>query len=305
MTPGSAVATVVITTRNRKEELRRALASVFAQNVPVEVLVMDDASEDGTEALVRTEFPAARVLRSETCLGLITQRNRAAQAATTEHLFSLDDDAEFSSPDTVEVTLEDLKPTRVGAVAIAQIDTLTGATPNLPASPDNHIWCVANYTGTAHALKKSLFVKLGGYWDHLTHQGEEGDYCLRMLAAGYTVRLGHASRILHHESPRRSFERMDYYGRRNDVFFAWRFAPALLVVLHLAVTSLNGLRQAWRTRRARAHLKGLLDGWLSIVSGKIQRIPVSTTVYKLHRQLKKQGPLRQDAFEKSLPPLES
>ena len=35
-------ATVVITTKNRKEDLRRALKSVFAQSVPLEVLVMDE-----------------------------------------------------------------------------------------------------------------------------------------------------------------------------------------------------------------------------------------------------------------------
>ncbi len=54
-----ATVTVVITTRNRKLRIFGApLRSTLAQDHPCEVLVMDDASTDGTPDLVRSEFPA-------------------------------------------------------------------------------------------------------------------------------------------------------------------------------------------------------------------------------------------------------
>ena len=45
-------ASVVIATRNRKNELRRAIASVVRQTDPVEVIVIDDGSTDGTSEMV-------------------------------------------------------------------------------------------------------------------------------------------------------------------------------------------------------------------------------------------------------------
>ena len=59
-----------------------------------------------------------RVHRSEQSLGLIVQRNRAAELARTPYLFSMDDDAVFSTPRVVETTLREFEHPRVGVVAI-------------------------------------------------------------------------------------------------------------------------------------------------------------------------------------------
>ena len=47
-------ATVVITTKNRREDLLKAVASAWSQTARPEVLVIDDGSTDGTsEAVAR------------------------------------------------------------------------------------------------------------------------------------------------------------------------------------------------------------------------------------------------------------
>ena len=116
-------ATVVITTKNRKEELPpRRLRSALAQTAQPEVLVMDDASTDGTATLVRQEFPQVRLESSEHSLGYIRQRNRAARLANGAVLFSIDDDAVFSSNKVIEQTLRDFDHPCVGAVAIPFVD---------------------------------------------------------------------------------------------------------------------------------------------------------------------------------------
>ena len=71
-TPAS---TVVITTKNRKDELRTALQSTLRQTVAVEILVFDDGSTDGTSQMVAAEFPQARLHRVEQSLGIIEARN--------------------------------------------------------------------------------------------------------------------------------------------------------------------------------------------------------------------------------------
>jgi len=294
-------ATIVITTRNRKDDLRKALASAFSQTVPVEVIVTDDASDDGTEAMIQCEFPAARVLRSDVCKGYVVQRNLAAVAATTNFIFSLDDDAEFGSADTVAITLSEFDAAAVGAVAIPHIDTLTSHVVNAPAPQDGRVLCIASYTGTAHALRRDVFLRLGSYREDLTHQGEESDYCVRMLAAGFVTRLGSAPLIQHHESPRRSYDRMDFYGRRNDVLFGWRYAPGLILPVHLLATTINGCRVALATGRLRSHGRGLIQGWRQILSGAIARQPVTLGVYRLYRTMKKAGAQPLETIARQLP----
>ena len=58
--PGAPAASMVIPTRNRKDLLGRMIRSALAQTVPVEVIVMDDGSTDGTQEMVRREFPQVR-----------------------------------------------------------------------------------------------------------------------------------------------------------------------------------------------------------------------------------------------------
>jgi GT2 family glycosyltransferase len=303
MMTGPPAATIVITTRDRREELRRALDSAFAQDVPVEVIVTDDASTDGTADMVKQEFPLAKLLRSEECVGLIVQRNRAAAAATCRIIFSLDDDAEFGSTDTVRRTLQDFSEPRIGAVAIPHIDTSTGKAVNEQAPDDDKVWCVASFTGTAHAVRRDVFLALGGYREDLIHQGEESDYCIRMLAAGLVTRLGRAPSIQHHESPRRSFTRMDFHGRRNDLFFAWRHAPATRLVPHLLGTTLLGLRDAAKTGRWKSQCDGIMEGWRRIIKRGTLREPVKPGVYRLFRELRRHGPKTLDEILPAVPPV--
>lgn len=293
-------ATVVITTKDRKEDLRKALRSAFNQTVQCEVLVTDDASTDGTADVVAKEFPEARLLRSDECIGLIAQRNRSSREASTNFIFSIDDDAEFGSPEIVEQTLADFNDARIGAIAIPQIDTTPQRVVNDRAPQDGEASCVASFVGTAYAVRRNVFLNLGGFDASLIHQGEESDFCLRMLAAGYVVRLGTSDMILHHESPRRSFARMDYYGRRNDVLFACRHVPLHYLPLHLAGTTFNGLRWACRSGRPFHMLRGLVAGYVEGATLFADRQPVSAEIYQLFRRLKKSGPLKLSEMEHHL-----
>lgn len=280
--------TVVITTRNRSTDLARSLASTLTQDVPMEVLVIDDGSTDGTAEMVREKFPSVRLERSEASQGYIVQRNRAAHLATGKILVSIDDDAVFTSPHTVGQTVREFSDARIGAVAIPFRNADREEV--LQRAPDpEQIWITDRFIGTAHALRRDVFLRCGGYRDFFVHQGEEGDFCLRMLNEGFVVRLGSADPIHHLESPRRSFDRMDFYGRRNDILFASLNVPWPWLVPHLAATTLNGLATARRVGRYRQMLLGLAHGYGDAVKLPVQRKPVSPKIYRLSRHLKKQG----------------
>ena len=277
-------ASIVIVTKNRKEELRSALSSAVTQSAQPEVLVLDDGSTDGTEKMVCSEFPQVVLHRFEESKGYIIRRNEGARLARGNIIFSIDDDANFSTPQVVEQTLTEFEHPDIGAVAIPYIEPRKGAQVWQRAPGKEKIWIADAFVGTAHALRRDLFLQLGGYREQLIHQGEESDYCIRMYGAGHVVRLGAAGLIYHHESPRRDYRRMDFYGCRNSILFAWQNVPMPYLPIHLLMTTLNCLR--WSMNRPR--LRGLTTGYLAFFREK--RAPVSAEAYRRWRRLRKSGP---------------
>jgi glycosyltransferase involved in cell wall biosynthesis len=270
--------------------------------VQPEVLVMDDGSSDDTAEIVRSEFPAVRLVRSQISAGYIVQRNRAALLAGGEVIFSIDDDAIFTSPLTVAQTLQEFNDPRVGAVAIPYLEPRKSSMLHQQAPSPEGVFVTDDFIGTAHAVRKNVFLQLGGYREFLVHQGEEMDFCIRMLAGGRVVRLGRGDVIHHLESPRRDFRRMDFYGRRNDVLFAWQNVPMPYFPAHLLATSVNGLWAGLKVGRSLKMLQGITAGWLGCVTQRYRRQPVPNSVYRIFRQLKKCGPIHLAEIDSLLPP---
>ena len=294
-------ATVVITTKNRLVDLRKAVASTLSQTARPEVLVMDDGSTDGTADAVGREFPSVRLLRSKQSQGYIVQRNRAARLAGCPILFSLDDDAVFSTPSVIETTLREFDHPRVGAVAMPFVDVNRGPAVRQRAPRPDDIYANYDFIGTAHALRRDVFLSLSGYREVLFHQGEEEDYCIRMLNAGWITRCGNADPIHHFESPRRSYARMDYYGARNKVLYAWHNVPFPVVAAQLTGTTAKTLTYTLRPGRVWTRLRGLLAGYALCAMGRAVRQPVSAGTYAVSQALKRRGPFPMNEITKQLP----
>src|SRR5262245_32019510 len=226
-------AAVIIATKDRKDDLRRALISTLRQTEPVEIIVLDDGSTDGTSEMVAEEFPSVLLKKSEKALGCIAQRNLGAQLCSADVIFSIDDDAEFSSPDVINQTLLAFCHPQIGAVAIPYLEPHKSRSEFQRAPTPESIWITDSFRGTAHALRRSVFLQIGGYYEPLVHQGEEMDLCIRLLNAGFVVRLGSSDPIIHHEFSKRDWRRMDFFGRRNDIIFAWRNVPTIYLLGHL------------------------------------------------------------------------
>jgi glycosyltransferase involved in cell wall biosynthesis len=86
----------VIPTHDAAATIARALDSVFAQTYPnlVEVIVVDDGSTDDTCAIVREQYPQARLVRQENA-GSAVARNHGVREAGGEYIAFLDDDDEW------------------------------------------------------------------------------------------------------------------------------------------------------------------------------------------------------------------
>lgn len=94
---------VVIPTRDRLPLLAQTLHTVLAQKVNLEVIVVDEASTDGTAAwLTRHHDPRVRAIRHEEPLGPAGARNAGAAVAAGGWLAFVDDD-DLWLPDKLEL----------------------------------------------------------------------------------------------------------------------------------------------------------------------------------------------------------
>jgi GT2 family glycosyltransferase len=294
--------TVALVTRNRKAELRGALHSVLEQDGNPEIVVIDDASTDGTSEMVRKEFPSVSLHRHEQALGTTQSRNRITSLAGGDIVVHLDDDARFTSKATVTQTVSEFDHPRVAVVAIPFNDVVTGRqVERNRRAPDDDVWVAATYTGATYAARTDIFRRVGGYDREYWMYGEERDLSLRLLAEGFVTRMGRTSPALHHVSPVRSLWRSDVLGRRNEIVWAWRSFPTPWHLVYIAGYIVKGIWIGIRVRRVRRMIRGLIAGLRAIPSS--HRHPVPREAFALDRRLRRKGALRLTEIDSALPPL--
>lgn len=86
---------VVVVSYNTRDLLRRCLAGVLAEAdlLDLEVLVVDNASSDGSAAMVATEFPQVHLVASGENLGFAAANNLAFRRCRGRHVLMLNPDA--------------------------------------------------------------------------------------------------------------------------------------------------------------------------------------------------------------------
>jgi glycosyltransferase involved in cell wall biosynthesis len=291
--------TILITTKDRKEELQRAVASALTQEAVTEILVFDDGSTDGTSDLIRKHFPSVRLERSDRPLGIVAARNRAVEMAAGEVIITIDDDCTFQSPDTVAATLNDFCDSRVGAVAIPHINVNRSPLVHSCPPQPGRVFAISEFAGGASAVRRDLFLRLGGFNPILWRQGEENDFCTRLLAHGFITRCGSAIPILHHESPHRDDDSIAFHQARCGLLYAWCDVPLWALLPHAIASAAKSLTGAYRMR-LQAPVKGLMSAMAAVVSGRARRSPVKSFVYRTIRRLRRQGPLDVSSLAPSL-----
>jgi GT2 family glycosyltransferase len=259
--------TIGITTRNRPESLQRCLESL--RHVPdVEaVLVFDDASDPAVPAGLSSGRPPVHVIRDAGGRGYIAGRNRLVAEARTPYVLLLDDDAAVLSGEAVRraCAVLDADP-RVGGVAFAQAEADGRPWPPQMQPGKSPVPAVVpSFIGFAHLLRRDLFLSLGGYRERLVSYGEEKDYCVRLMDAGYRVVFLPDALIAHIVDPiGRSQSRYVRYVIRNDVFTSLYTEPMVLAMAGVPV-------RLWRYTRMAKGIPGGDRGGLSWILSEVWR----------------------------------
>lgn len=288
-------ASIVITTRNRREDVIRAVDSCIAQRgLRFEVLVYDDASDDGTVEAVRDRYPTCRVFESASRTGYIVNRNRGFRDAIAPYVFSLDDDAYFSSSDTVARVVEWLSADEtIGAIAIPYIEpydkrSLSSLHRPFLERPGAEL---RSFVGCAHAVRRDVALTLGGYREFFVHQHEEREFCLRLRAAGWRIAYADTLPIVHMVSGKREPKRITRYGGRNQILTEFLNAPFPDVVVRILRTSIGLVKYRFSIKELPLRISAIGAGLLDAVRYRKYRKPVNREFYKAHRRLPSHGAL--------------
>jgi GT2 family glycosyltransferase len=219
MTRASAVTSVIIIAADSGEDLAICVQDALASTAPVEIIIGDNASRDGSVEAVRQRWPdesRLRILRNGSNLGFGTACNRAAAAASGDTVFILNPDCRIES-DTISRLRGCLQPD-VGLVgaAIAGIDGkpepasrrrdpyllralkgLLGLGGVAVPADGSDVQTVDNISGAAMLLPRAVFERIGGFDEGYFLHGEDLDLCHRVRDVGLRVVCANAVRIVH------------------------------------------------------------------------------------------------------------
>lgn len=180
---------IVIPTYNARHTILATLASLTAQTlVPDRVLVLDDGSTDGTDALLR-DHPAITYVQRQHA-GLSATQNAALSYVQACYVAFVDAD-DIWHPRTGEILVSRLSGAHDAAATVSadpfSLDKWSGASAPLPSLPlDWHTVSLADQLKRNHLTKSgtmfstSALRAVGGYAEHLA-ECEDLDLSLRLL----------------------------------------------------------------------------------------------------------------------------
>ncbi len=179
--------TINIVTRNRKDALKRAVQSAYAQtHRPIEVVIVDNDSDDGSPEMIETEWPEIRVIRIHTNIGCQPGRNIGMKNSRGKYIFNLDDDGHLH-PQAIEKVVRRFEAEPDVALITAAVH-LTGEerSERMAALAHEIERYVSGFFGGASCIRSSVLPETG-YFPEYPRGHSEADLALRILDRRYEM----------------------------------------------------------------------------------------------------------------------
>lgn len=204
---------ILIVSYNVRRLLDRCLASTSDAD---EVVVVDNASADGSAAMVRDEYPNVRLVENKTNVGFSAAVNRGARESSAELLLLLNPDASLAPGSASRMIAALESRANTSAIGFRQVDT--DGTFQLAFGPPvrfsfelvrraiqrrldrGDAWLATGLdmlmsrpvpvpwvAGSSLLVRRDAFDEIGGFDERFFLFFEDIDFCLRLRAAGGRV----------------------------------------------------------------------------------------------------------------------
>ncbi len=230
--PSVTIAIVNYNTRDALRECLKSIERVCADEI-CPVIVVDNASVDGSPAMLKQEFPDVQVIQNSENIGFARAINAAFESVNTDYFMLLNPDtwvAESALIHLLKVAESNPKIAVVGAQltsfegelqpSVLSPPTLTKEFLNLlpelkslllPSSLKRRlhrnrlrlqgdIIVVPAVSGGAMLVRTSAFRSVNGFDPHFFVYHEEVDLCLRLRQAGWEIAFAPLAQVLHHDA---------------------------------------------------------------------------------------------------------
>lgn len=225
---------IVLITWNRREAILRTLRRLTATGGEAPVIVVDNASSDGTADAITAHFPGVRVLRSAKNQGAAGY-NDGVRAATTPYVAFCDDDTWWAPAALARgVALLDAHPrvavltARVLVGADRRDDPVNAAMAASPLPPIpglGGLTSVAGLLAGACLMRRDAFLAAGGYEPRFFLGSEERLLAIDLMAAGWYLAWSPELLVHHYPSRPRDSRACRRLQLRNALWCAWLRRP--------------------------------------------------------------------------------
>lgn len=281
---------VIIPNWNGAHHLPLCLDALREQTYPrIEIIVVDNASTDGSRELLRTHYPEVRTLVLKHNLGLTGAMNRGLEMARGELIASLNNDTQVT-PIWAAQLLYALQRHPEAGMAASKIllfdrrDVLhsAGDTCGIDGIPINRgVWqrdegqfdkeeYVWGACGGAALYRRKMLEDIGFFDEDLFMYCEDVDLNWRAQLAGYRCIFMPQAIVYHKLSATGGGKIASYFTGRNTIWVLAKNYPEALWQRHWQAIVRAQWRiasealKAWRGEAARARLRGQLAGLLGL-----------------------------------------
>lgn len=281
---------IVIPNWNGARFLPVCLEALRQQTHPaLEVLIVDNASSDGSQDLIQREYPWVKLIELPTNTGFTGACNTGMRAATGEIVALLNNDTEVDPGWAAAVIDAFARHPEVGSVASKMLlfekrDHIhtTGDFFTTDGRAGNRgVWqkdegqfdreeYVFSACGGSSAYRRVMLDQIGLLDDDFFFSGEDVDLGWRVNLSGWRCLYTPAAIVYHHLSATGGGVTASYYDGRNLIFILVKNLPGALwrkyggQILRAQARQAWAAIRAWRGQAARAKLRGMIAGIIGL-----------------------------------------
>jgi hypothetical protein len=287
---------IIIVNYNVKEFLQNLLHSIdqASLNISHEIIIVDNASDDGSVELIRDKFPSVKLIANTENFGFGKANNQALEIANGKYLLLINPDT-IVSEDTFDKLIRFFEENTEAGLAgckilnpdgtlqlacrrsfpgpwtsFCKVTGLSNLFPksklfaryNLTYLDEDQTYEVDAISGSFMMMKKETYDKVGGFDEEFFMYGEDLDICYRIQQAAFKVYYVHTTQIIHYKGESTKRSRLDetkvFYDAMH-LFVKKHFSSSLLV--EAILRSAIGIRKvfAFLGKRKLAILSALID----------------------------------------------
>jgi len=278
-TANSVELSIIIVNWNSASYLRACLLSIFREtrDVLYEVIVVDNASQDGCEALIREEFPQVRFIQSDSNLGFARANNLGYSKSGGQCLLFLNPDTEVIG-DALAKMLSHLRAnSSVGAVGARLLNTdgslqmsCVQAFPTICNQVLDSDWLrrlfpnwrgwgiqallsqngvraeVDAISGACFMVKRNVFEQVGLFGEQYFMYSDDQDLSYKIHKSGYAIDYINDCEVVHHGG-KSSSQQPDHFSdllQRESLlrFFRGTKGSFYCVFYRITLAMMAGLR---------------------------------------------------------------